>query len=58
MNDVNYDVLDRSKDIHSYFQCKQMSTYVDILIMRYRAFQGTRWKRLWEDLAKNVFIFI
>ena len=37
LNDVNYDVLDRSKDIHSYFQCKQMSTYVDILIMRYRA---------------------
>ena len=42
MNDVNYDVLDRSKDIHLYFQRKQMSTYVDILIMRYRAFQGTR----------------
>ena len=42
MNDVNYDVLGRSKDIHLYFQRKQMSTYVDILIMRYRAFQGTR----------------
>ena len=39
MNDVNYDVLDRRKDIHSYFQCKQMSTYmyVDKLIKRYRA---------------------
>ena len=32
MNDVNYDVQDRSKDIHSCFQYKQMSTYVDNLI--------------------------
>ena len=33
---VNYDVQDRSKDIHS---CsKQMSTYVDNLIKHYRAF--------------------
>ena len=32
MNDVNYDVLYFSKDIHSYFQCKQMRTYVDNLI--------------------------
>ena len=32
MNDVNYDVLDRSKDIHSCFQCKQMNIYVDDLI--------------------------
>ena len=31
------DVLDRSKDIYSCFQCKQMSTYVDNLIKRYRA---------------------
>ena len=37
MNDVNYDVLDRGKDIHSCFQRKQMSTYVDNLIKRYRA---------------------
>ena len=35
MNDVNYDVLNRSKDIHSCFQCKKMSTYVDNLIKRY-----------------------
>ena len=34
MNDVNYNVLDRRKDIHSYFQFKQMSTYVDNLIKR------------------------
>ena len=46
MNDVNYDVLDRSKDIHSCFQCKQMSSYVDNLIKRYRAFRV-----LGEDLA-------
>ena len=26
MNDVNNDVQDRTKDIHSCFQCKQMST--------------------------------
>ena len=41
LNDVNYDVLDRSKDIHSCFQCKQMSTYmyVDNWIKRYRAFR-------------------
>ena len=26
--DVNYDVLDRSKDIHSCFQYKQMGTYI------------------------------
>ena len=38
MNYVNYDELDWSKDIHSCFQCKQMSTYVDNLITRYRAF--------------------
>ena len=44
MNDVNYDVLDRSKDIHSYFQCKQMSTYVDNLI-----------KRNFRILGENVF---
>ena len=46
MNDVNYDVLDRSKDFHSCFQCKQMSTYVDNLIKRYRAFRV---------LGENVF---
>ena len=39
MNDVNNDLLDRSKDIHLCFQCKQMSTYVDNLIKRYRAFR-------------------
>ena len=43
---MNYDVLDRSKDIHSCFQCKQISTYVDNLIKRYRAFRV-----LGEDLA-------
>ena len=46
MNDEDYDVLDRSKDIHSRFQCKQMSTYVDNLIKRYRAFRV---------LGENVF---
>ena len=46
MNDVNCDVLDKSKDIHSWFQCKQMSTYVDNLIKRYRAFRV---------LVENVF---
>ena len=41
MNDVNYDVQDRSQDIHSCFQSKQMSTYiyVDNLIKRNRAFR-------------------
>ena len=38
MNDVKNNVLDWSKNIHSCFQCKQMSTYVDNLIKRYRAF--------------------
>ena len=46
MNDVNYDVLHRSKDIHAWFQCKQMSTKVDNLIKRYRAFRV---------LGENVF---
>ena len=40
------DVLDRSKDIHSCFQSKQMSTYVDNLIKRYRALRV---------LGENVF---
>ena len=41
MNDVNYDVQDRSKDIHSCFQFKQMSTsyHVDNLMKRYRVFR-------------------
>ena len=52
MNDVNYDVLDRSKDIHSCFQCKQMSAYVDNLIKRYRAFRGVLGEKcLSDDLA-------
>ena len=46
MNDVKYDVLDRSKDTHSCFQCKQMSKYIDKLIKRYRAFRV---------LGENVF---
>ena len=48
MNDVNYDVQDRSKDVHSCFQSKQMSTYiyVDNLIKRNRAFRV---------LGENVF---
>ena len=49
MNDVNYDVLDWSKDhIHSCFQCKQMSTYiyVDNLIKHNKAFRV-----IGEDLA-------
>ena len=48
LNDVNYDVhvLDRSKDIHSCFLCKQMSTYVNTLIKRYRTFRV---------LGENVF---
>ena len=46
MNDVNYDVLDLSKDIYSYFQFKQMSTYVDNLIKLYRTFRV---------LGENVF---
>ena len=46
MNDVNYDVLDQSKDIHSCFQCKQMSSYIDDLIKRYWAFRV---------LGENVF---
>ena len=39
MNDVNYDVLDGTKDILSCFQCKQMSTYVDNMIKRHKAFR-------------------
>ena len=39
MNDVNNDVLDRSNDIHSCFHCNQMSTYVDNLTKRFRAFR-------------------
>ena len=50
MNDVNYDVQDRSKDVHSCFQSKQMSTYiymyVDNLIKHNRAFRV---------LGENVF---
>ena len=46
MNDVNNNVLDRSKDFHTCFQCKKMSTYVDNLIKRNRAF--------WV-LCENVF---
>ena len=48
MNDVNYDVQDWSKDVHSCFQSKQMSTYiyVDNLIKRNRAFRV---------LGENVF---
>ena len=52
MIDVNYDVLDRTKDIHSCFQCKQMGIYVDNLIKRYKTFRV-----LGENLAWTCLFF-
>ena len=56
MNDVNYDVLDRSKDIHSCFQCKQMNIYVDNLIKRYRTFRVLD-ENVFEKIRTCSFLF-
>ena len=52
MNDVKYDVLERTKDIRSCFQCKQMGTYVDNLMKRFKAFRV-----LVENLPWTCFFF-
>ena len=57
MNDVNYDVLDRRKDIYSCFQCKQKSTYVDNLIKRYRTFRVLG-ENVFEKNLEQIYFFV